>query len=78
MGLKPVSLACVFDFHDFFFFFAIFHFALNFTVGTALPRCVLLKLWVEIEFFFFPSFCGIFPGQDQIHVSCLDRWVLYH
>ena len=47
MGLKPVSLACVFDIHDFFFFFlAIFHFALNFTVGTALPHCVLLKLWV--------------------------------
>ena len=47
MGLKPVSLACVSDFHDFVIVvFAIFHFARNFTMGTALPHCVLLKLWV--------------------------------
>lgn len=47
MRLKPVSLACVSDFHDFVIVvFAIFHFALNFTIGTALPHCVLLKLWV--------------------------------
>ena len=47
MRLKPVSLASVSDFHDFVIVvFAIFHFALNFTIGTALPHCVLLKLWV--------------------------------
>ena len=22
--------------------------------------------------------CGIFPDQDQIHASCIGKWILYH